>query len=264
MRHLLLSMLFVLCVFCGMAQAQMAPIQGVDTPNPVTVSGTVTATLPNPVTVSANDLDIRPLAQTDTVTAILTAGILHIGGVAIDAALPAGEAHLGQVTVNAVDLDIHDLSSARDSVSAAQSGTWNVTVTSTEGLGAAVGLATDAAVVTDVNATLIALIRGLVAKSVPATPTSHAATSTDILILSPAAGQYVVGWSLADTTWTTTGTAIIRAGTGPTATTITTVNWGAHDSVREPYGFGGVDCAGGLYLQMIVGTVQPTFYYKSK
>jgi len=95
--------------------------------------------------VIATDLDIRPLTSADVVTvdnmvdvsllateATLSAvsGAIDGLGASVDAVKAAVEAidaaQLGTVTVTASDLDIRDLSSATDSVSAVQSGDWIV------------------------------------------------------------------------------------------------------------------------------------------
>ena len=95
--------------------------------------------------VIATDLDIRPLTSADVVTvdnmvdvsllateATLSAvsGAIDGLGASVDAVKTAVEAidaaQLGTVTVTASDLDIRDLSSATDSVSAVQSGDWIV------------------------------------------------------------------------------------------------------------------------------------------
>jgi hypothetical protein len=95
--------------------------------------------------VVATALDIRPLTSADVVTvdnmvdvsslateATLSAvsGAINGLGVSVDAVKAAVEAidaaQLGTVTVSATDLDIRDLSSATDSISAVQSGDWIV------------------------------------------------------------------------------------------------------------------------------------------
>ena len=95
--------------------------------------------------VVATDLDIRPLTSADVVTvdnmvdvsalateATLSAvsGAIDGLGASVDAVKAAVEAidaaQLGTITVTATDLDIRDLSSATDSISAVQSGAWSV------------------------------------------------------------------------------------------------------------------------------------------
>jgi len=95
--------------------------------------------------VTATALDIRPLTSADVVTvdnmvdvsslateATLSAvsGAINGLGVSVNAVQAAVEAidaaQLGTVTVSATDLDIRDLSSATDSISAVQSGDWIV------------------------------------------------------------------------------------------------------------------------------------------
>lgn len=95
--------------------------------------------------VVATDLDIRPLTSADVVTvdnmvdvsllateATLSAvsGAINGLGASVDAVKAAVEAidaaQLGTITVTATDLDIRDLSSATDSISAVQSGAWSV------------------------------------------------------------------------------------------------------------------------------------------
>jgi hypothetical protein len=95
--------------------------------------------------VVATDLDIRPLTSADVVTvdnmvdvsllateATLSAvsGAIDGLGASVDAVKAAVEAidaaQLGTVTVSASDLDIRDLNSGTDSVSAVQSGDWIV------------------------------------------------------------------------------------------------------------------------------------------
>lgn len=101
----------------------------------------------NDVVVSATNLDVRDLTATDVVTvtggagqtadvkvtldsesvAVTNAGITTIAGAVSGTEVQVDVLTMPTTTVQATNLDIRDLTSASDSVAAAQSGTWNIT-----------------------------------------------------------------------------------------------------------------------------------------
>lgn len=90
------------------------------------------------ITVTATNLDIRDLSSASDSVAAVQSGAWSIGDITGTITLPTGaatEATLAAIddtlstgiTVDAADLDIRDLNSSTDSVSAVQSGAWSIT-----------------------------------------------------------------------------------------------------------------------------------------
>lgn len=166
----------------------------------------------------------------------------------VGAALPAGTNILGKVGIDQTTPGTTD----------------SVSVATAQGAGATIGVTTGAGTTTDANATIQQYLRGLIILNKASSTDINTGITADVdAAVAASAGLRLIGFSARESAGTAAAATfqIVNGATGAAAGKVFTVELNGDESRSEWFGPNGIDCANGISIDWIAGTVDVYLHY---